>query len=277
MAESLERHDLRTHAIECACLGARIARPYLGRVSVSRKPDRSPVTEADHAAQAGILDCVAKRFPDHAVIVEEVLAEASRHAPVDDAEYCWVVDPIDGTRNFAAGLPIFAVSVAVMHAGTPVAGAIWDATSDAVFSAQLGGGAFRHETRLTPCDRPIGPDSNVAISSIHHRPAPAPVHQWIDRFVHRSVGSVCLHLAWVAAGIVDAAFAIECKLWDVAAGALLISEVDGVVTDPAGRSLWPMDLARYDRGDLPVLAGTPTMHAELLSTLTGESEQDIAR
>lgn len=258
---------LRRAASELARIGGETARRYFGNVKVVRKADDSPVTEADHAAQDEILRILSERYPAHAIVGEETIARPDRHAEIADAKYCWVIDPIDGTRNFSRGANIYATSVAVMDEQGPLAGAIYDATSESIYSAARGGGAFADERPMALRARPIDSDTNVMVSSFRRTKMPPPVREWMDRFLFRNYGSLCLHLAWVAAGLGDAAFSIECKLWDIVAGALIITEAGGVVTDQLGQPIWPMDVAAYAGEDLPILAGSASLHAELLRSL----------
>lgn len=259
--------ELRKTACDLAQLGANEARRWLGRVTASRKADNTPVTDADHAAQEAILYHLAHRFPDHAILTEEDVAKPHRHEAIQQAEYCWLVDPIDGTRNFARGVRLYAVSIAVLHAGRPVAAAVFDATTDLLYSASLEEGAFRGDEPMHLADRPIDHDSTVAISSFRRREIPLAVRGWMDRYLFRNHGSVALHLAWVAAGLLDAAYTLECKLWDAAAGALLIEAASGTITGHDGKPLWPFDVANYTGQDVPVLAGAPTIHTALLDSL----------
>ena len=267
MASELDPTELRAAACELARIGGRKAREFFGNVDISRKADNTPVTQADHAVQEAILVSLAARYPAHGIVVEEQVAWPQRHAALSSSAYCWVVDPIDGTRNFARGANLYSTSVAVLHDGRPIAGAIHDATSGEVFSAVWGGGAFRGDQRLTLLDRPNDYNTIIAMSSLRRRPVPPAISGWMNEFLYRNMGSLCLHLVHVAAGCVDAAYAIECKLWDVAAGALLIQEAGGVITSPAGQALWPVDVLTYRGEDIPMLAGTPGMHARLLNSL----------
>jgi myo-inositol-1(or 4)-monophosphatase len=266
MAGESDLGELQSVARDLAIIGGRTALELVGKVDVSRKADNTPVTQADLAVQDAILAVLAKRYPSHAILVEENVPRPERHAAVAASDYCWVVDPIDGTRNFARGANLYATSVAVLHLGRPVAGAIHDAASREVYSASLGGGAFRDDRRMTLLDRPIDYNTTLALSSLRRRTVLPAVHEWMKTYLYRNLGSLCLHLAWVAMGFVDAAYAHECKLWDIAAGALLIREAGGVITSPTGQPIWPMDLSGYHGGDIPMLAGTPRMHAELLRT-----------
>jgi myo-inositol-1(or 4)-monophosphatase len=267
MPHAQDANELRRIACALAQLGHDTARQFFGAATVTRKDDDTPVTQADHAAQAAILDKLAVQFPDHAVLTEEDLVQPERHAAIGSAALCWVVDPLDGTRNFARGVGIYAVSVAVMDDSGSLAGAVFDATTGRVYSAARGQGAFVDEHPLVMQNRPVDSDTTVMLSSFRRRAIPAAVRAWMDEYLYRNQGSLCLHLAWVAAGLADAAYALECKLWDIAAAVLIIQESGGVATDHAGGSLWPIVLASYRDQDIPILVGTPTMHARLLKSL----------
>lgn len=259
-------------AVVLAQIGGQTAAKYFGKVVATRKADDSPVTVADHAAQEAILSALAHRHPSHSILVEEDVVRPDRHAALMASDYCWIVDPIDGTRNFSRGVRVYATSIAVLHEGRPVAAAIFDATSEVVYSASLGGGAFRGPDRIQLSDRPIDHDTTVAVGSFRRRAVPRAVRGWLDHFLLRNFGSTSLHLAWVATGLVDAAYSAECKLWDIAAAGLLIEEAGGIVTDHAGRLLWPVELGGYGGQDLPVLAGTATMQSHLLATLRMDAQ-----
>lgn len=285
MSKALHPDELRLFAIELAHRGGRAADRLFGKVSVQRKADKSPVTEADHIAQDAILRALAEKFPDHAVLVEETLADPSRHGRIKSSPYCWVVDPIDGTRNFARGIRIYACSVAVLYNGRPIAGAIYDASSGVMFSAASGGGALRNEERLfldesvatnwthdvangastSGSDR----ETTIAVGSFRRKPMPPFVRDWIGRYLIRNMGSTSLHFTWIAAGLVDAAYTNECKLWDIAAAALLIEESGGLMTTTSGASPWPVQLDAYGGEDFHVLGGVRAIHRQLLTDTRG--------
>ena len=257
----------RIVATDFAQLGGSAARPFFGNAKSSQKSDNTPVTQADHAAQAAILAAIASRYPDHAVICEERIAQPEQHAPVAAAEYCWVIDPVDGTRNFAKGIPIYACSVALMHKGYPIAGSIFDASTSRVYSAARGHGAYCDNVRLQSHSFAEAGDVTILISSFRQRKTPFAIRQWMDEFLFRNQGSLALHLAWVAAGLADAAYAAESKLWDIAAGALMIDEAGRRITTESGADLWPIDLARYESNNITLLAATDSLHARLLDDL----------
>ncbi len=242
----------------------------------SRKEDRTPVTDADYAVQAMLLDAIAEAFPADAVIAEERLERAERHAPLESAARCWVIDPIDGTRNYAHGFPLFTVSVALIEAGEPVVGVVYEPATDAMYSASLGGGAWCGDRRLRVTDGPLEPDRFLALPSGREEPLPATVHGWIDRMVCRATGSTALNLALVASGAVDAAFSFKCRLWDMAGGAVLVREAGGEMVSPGGRPWFPLDLARRAGDQTPFFAAGPTMLGQLLAEFNGPTSLQAA-
>jgi myo-inositol-1(or 4)-monophosphatase len=267
MPNQIDRRDLRLAACEFARVGAAVAEAMFGTVETSRKADDTPVTEADHAAQEAILREVGRRYPGHGIIVEELVARPEWHAGLDAAEYCWVIDPIDGTRNYGRGVRMYGTTVAVLRSGVPVAGAVYDANLKVMYSASEGEGAFRDESPLRLRERVIDGDTTIAISSFRRRTMPVAVRGWMERYLFRNQGAVSLHLAGVAAGLIDGAISVDCKLWDIAAAALLIEKAGGRISGLQGEPLWPIEVAAYAGGDLPVVAGHPLLHAELIRNL----------
>jgi len=267
MGAGSERKKLHQMACELAQVGAAAARRHFGRTFAHRKADDSPVTEADHAAQAAILQVLAVERPQDAVITEETVAEPHRHMTATTADHCWVVDPVDGTRNFHRGLPAWCTAVALLNGGRPIVGAIYDNLTDQTYSAVAGVGAWCDREPLRLKEQLHDADLTIAIASGRRRGLPPVVQDWLGKYLYRNVGSLCLHLAWTAAGLVDAAFAWECKLWDIAAGAVLIEEAGGIVSDHRGNGLWPVNPAAYHGEDLPILAGQRELHARLAATI----------
>lgn len=263
--------ELRDFACNLAQEGVTIARQWASRISVRRKADRSPVTEADHAVQEALIEKIAAQYPDHAIVAEEELKNERVLPKVNDTQFCWVIDPIDGTRNYVRGLPIYATSAAVMHRGTPVAGAICDASTDALYTAALHDGAMRNAKRLEIEPTSNDGDPTVLISSFHAAPIPPVIRKWMNDYHFRNYGSLALHLAWVAAGFADAAYSVEGHVWDIAAGALVVMEARGIVTSNDGTPVWPIDLGVCGRTKTPILAGSPPIQAKLLQSLTGDA------
>jgi myo-inositol-1(or 4)-monophosphatase len=217
------------------------------------------VTEMDGEAEALIVESICRRFPDHAILAEEGGARQG------STGHRWIVDPLDGTTNYAHGVPIFAVSIALEVEGRLELGVIVDPSRDERFTARRGEGAFRNGEPISvsetssveeavlstgyPYDIRSSEDTNL------------PEHGALTRRCRsmRAIGSAVLSLAWVAAGRFDAYWEPRLGAWDVAAGALLVEEAGGRVTHMTGG---PLDLAFAS-----ILASNSRVHAEILATL----------
>ena len=236
--------------------------------SASTKSDQSLVTEVDIQIQQLIVDHVAREFPEHGILAEEDASSSPGATGHGKADYYWVIDPLDGTRNFVHGLPFSCVSIALLEHGMPVVGVIHDPNCDRTYTAIKGRGAFVGERRahVSAAGWPDGP--LLGIPTPRQQPLPAVIYQdWASRGVLRHIGSTCLNLALTACGALDACFAQEVKLWDVAAGALLVTEAGGRVTSPAGQAIFPADPGRYEGENIAFLAGGQALHDELMESL----------
>ncbi len=265
MSDELEQ--LRLRVIEWIREAGLVARERLGRAVASRKADQSIVTDADHAVQETLLQRIGREFPGDAAITEETQESPHRHASVAAARRCWVIDPIDGTRNYARGFPVFSVVAALMEQGSPILGVIHNPTTGEMYSASAGAGAWWDDRRLRVRDQPMSAASIIAVPAARRRPLPGFLHRWMDHTVLRNVGSTALHLAMVASGAADAAYADDCRLWDMAAGALIASEAGAVVVRPDGRAPFPLDLSAYREQEVPVLAAGPSLARQLLADI----------
>lgn len=259
--------EVYRQSVEWVREAGRIARERYGKVSVMRKADRSPVTEADLAVQESLQTAIGKAFPGDAVISEETQADPERHASVASARRCWVIDPIDGTRNYARSLPFFTISVALLVDGSPCVGMIFDPMTETLFHATVDGGAWCGEQRLMPTSAKQSSSLYLTIPTSRYEELPPVVHSWIDRMVVRNFGTTALHLAYLASGAIDAVFCKRCSLWDIAAGALLVTEAGRVLKpmDTDAESYFPMDLGAYRNEKTPCIAGAPEVVAELLA------------
>ncbi len=268
--------DMLRLAERLATAAAEVTRLQSGRIAASRKPDDTVVTTVDHAIQQRIVDAIRGEFPDHGIIAEE---SAALDEPLPDAakaRFVWVIDPLDGTRNFAAGLPCFATAIAVLDRGEPIVGVIYEHNLGLLYSASTGEGA--------ECDgRPIRAtadaeyhDHLVGIPSSKDDFAVGVLRAWAPKkgVIFRSLGSASVHLALVASGSMSAALGIQAKIWDVAAGAVLVREAGGRITAPDGRDLTPFDLTADPNHNIPFLAGSAKAHPYFLDTVRGISGRD---
>jgi len=257
--------ELRQSSFGWVKEAARIAIERLGQVRVDTKADQSPVTDADHAVQDALLESIARLYPADAVITEETQARPEAHQAVARARRCWVVDPIDGTRNYARSIPIFTLSVALMEGGHPVIGLVYEPVSERMYSASAGAGAWLNSQRLAPPPEPAGGEEYMGVPTSKHEQLPPIVHRWIDTMVVRNFGSTALHLALLAAGSLDAVYCKRSKLWDVAAGALIAAEAGMQVLSLKGEPCFPIDLSSYANQPLPMLAARPALLRRLLA------------
>ncbi len=210
------------------------------------------VTDVDRAAEAVITALLAAETPDVPVLGEEEGGSSG--------ERYWVVDPLDGTANFLHGFPVVGVSVALVEAGRPLVGAVHAPFLGDTWVAGRGLGAARGGRRLRVSDR--APGNAIVATGFPFRRKEVlgryfdVMRRCLEGFEDlRRPGAASLDLAWVAAGVFDGFFELGLSPWDVAAGALLIEEAGGVVTDWSGGP-------DYLGGD--ILAGSPAVHAELL-------------
>ena len=235
--------------------GALLLERYRRPIPVEFKDEKQtdPVTAADHAVEQLVTDELRARFPTHGILGEEGTDETL------GAEYVWVLDPLDGTANYAGRLPFFGVSLALLRSGVPVVGCLF-----VPFGPHLAAGVLRcsygngatvdgHPLRLevTPF-RPTGPialpPSFAWVFTLRGDLAKRPGEL-------RNLGSICYELAMVAGGGFQYAAFVRPKIWDVAAGVLLVREAGGHALVWTGRSWRPFD--RF-RAPPPVKRGTPT-------------------
>lgn len=217
-----------------------------GQQAIRRKPDGSIVTAADLRADRLIAARLSAAFPGDAILSEEA---AARH----DGGRTWIVDPLDGTTNFAAGLPVWGVTMALVENGVPTVGVSVFPSLGLDYTAIAGGGAWAGAHRLGPAAGPaarLGPDDLIAQCS--RTAARFALDLPVTR---RSLGSTAFHLAMVAAGSCRASVTIDAGIWDVAAGWLLVTEAGGVVTDQDGGTPWPLDVGDWSLRRVTTVAG----------------------
>ena len=235
----------------------------IGRVKVYEKGPADLVTEADLAAQQFVRKVVLEAFPDHLVLGEE------DQAPVETrrATGCprWIVDPLDGTTNYVHQVPFFAVSLALEQEGDLLVGAVYHPSADEYFLALPGQGAYRNGVRIHTSNVISLGSALVSVGFPSAVTADCPDLRLFNEAVLlsqsiRRTGSVALNLAYVAAGHFDVAWSYCAKVWDVAAGKLLIREAGGVATSFAGEDL-PLE-----HGPALAAANRP-LHGEMMALI----------
>ncbi len=253
--------DARHTAIAAAYHGARQLRRHFGNLSgVTKKGAIDLVTEADTASEAAILEIIRAAFPDHGVLAEESGAAPS------PSPYRWIVDPLDGTTNFAHGLAQFAVSIALERAGEILVGIVLNPVTGELFSALQGQGAFLN-------GRPIRVSATARVDDgllvtgfpydVRERPEPIVARLAACLKASRGVrrlGAAALDLCFVACGRFDGFWEEALKPWDTAAGVLIAREAGSRVTTFAN--------AAYAIDDPTILATNGRIHDEMIHLLT---------
>jgi myo-inositol-1(or 4)-monophosphatase len=209
-----------------------------------RDADYDPVTSADRAADDGLRHDLRQAFPEYGWLSEETVDAAARLRQ----ESVWIVDPIDGTKEFLAGIPEFVVSIALVTAGVPVLGVIYNPSRDELYGAVQGGGTFLNGTRVFCTDTARLAEATLVVSrSEDARGEIDPLREHLKEV--RPVGSVAYKLAVVAAGAADLNLSVQPKNeWDVCAGDLLVREAGGRMVDLEG------EVRRYNQAD-PLIGG----------------------
>jgi len=258
--------------LETAVVAARLAGQHameqMGYVKASQKGESELVTQADGQCQQIIIQRVRETYPDHGFIGEE--GEESRlfkRPPYDGSGLWWVIDPIDGTSNFAHKIPIFTISVAAMYEGEPVVGVVFQPSGDLMFTGVKGGEAHLDGRRIAAGDDEIGPLTSVGLDSHWEERVPPWVCDILQHTRFRNFGSTALHLAYVARGGLVAAVMCAPKLWDIAAGVVIAEAAGAVVTDWTGQKLFPADLDSYEGQPYRVVAANGKAHPKLLEAM----------
>jgi myo-inositol-1(or 4)-monophosphatase len=222
------------------------------------------VTEADHAAEKAILAVIKEAYPDHQILAEE------SGSFTQDSSYKWIIDPIDGTVNFAQGIPLNCVSIAVEHNEQIVMGAVYNPHLDEFFFAEKGQGATLNDKPIRVSGKTETIRSCLVTgfpyTYINERNGPIEV---FERFVRKGVpvrrlGSAAIDLCWVACGRFDGFFEQKLEPWDSAAGYLIVEEAGGKVTDFTGQ---PFSIYQHK-----VLATNGKIHEEMLQVINGQKE-----
>jgi myo-inositol-1(or 4)-monophosphatase len=213
--------------------GALLAEMFKTPLEISYKRPLDLVTEADRRSEALIVERLYKHFPSHAVVSEE---GGGQKIPSD---YCWYVDPLDGTTNFAHKFPVFCVTLGLAYRDEMIAGVVYDPARGEMFTAEKGAGAFLNGQRLHVSKTAKLSESLLATGFPpfdHNHDLNAQLFFLFTTKSHgiRRPGSAALDLCSVAAGRFEAFWELKLNSWDKAAGSLLITEAGGRVTDLAG-------------------------------------------
>lgn len=241
----------------------------LDLVKVATKQPNDYVTEVDKAAEAAIIETLREAYPNYGILAEE----SGETAGKGDAEYQWIIDPLDGTTNFIHGLPQYAVSIALAKGGVVEQAVVFDPNRNELFTASKGAGAFLNERRIRVSRRIKLQDALIGTGF------PYRMFDKIDLYLaifkelaeksagQRRPGAASLDLAYVACGRYDGFWEFGLSPWDMAAGSLLISEAGGLVSDLRG------DASYLETGN--IIAGTPKVFAPLLKIIENHMPESV--
>jgi myo-inositol-1(or 4)-monophosphatase len=224
------------------------------------------VTDADHAAEQSVIEHIRKQFPDHGLIAEERGA-----VPHPSSRYRWIIDPLDGTTNFAHGFPFYCVSVGVECDGVPIVGVVYDPSREELFTASLGGGARVNGTQIEVSSTETL-DRALLVTGFAYDIRETPNNN-LDHFSRfalsaqgmRRTGSAALDLCYVAAGRFDGFWEIKLNPWDMAAGVVILREAGGTVTDFSGKA--------HSIHQPQLVASNGRIHEAMLTVLQGGSSR----
>jgi myo-inositol-1(or 4)-monophosphatase len=213
--------------------GALLAQLFEQPLEISYKRPSDLVTDADRRSEALIVDRLRSYFPEHAIVGEEGGGQKT------GSDYCWYVDPLDGTTNFAHGFPVFSVSLGLAHRGEIIAGVVHDPAREELFSAERGAGACLNGKRLRVSKVASLSESLLATGfppSAQDNELNMQLFSRLTKLSHgiRRAGSAALDLCSVAAGRLEGFWELKLNPWDKAAGSLVVTEAGGRVSDLQG-------------------------------------------
>ncbi len=217
------------------------------------------VTEIDKKAEQTIIEFIQKKYPSHGILSEE------RGELKKDSEYLWVIDPLDGTTNFAHGLPIFSVSIGLQENNKTIAGVVYDVMRDVIYTAEIDKGSFANGRKLYKSQRDKLSHSMLVTGfpyNIKENPEKA-----FERFetmtrssrAVRRLGSAAIDFCYVAAGVFEGFWEVHLHPWDICAGKLIVEEAGGKVTDFDGSDM--------DIFSKRVLASNGFVHQQMIDLL----------
>ena len=239
-----------------------LVRFFNGDFKITNKEGiNNPVTEADHASEKAIIEVIKSNFPDHFILSEEA-GEIKM-----DSNYKWIIDPIDGTINFANGIPICCVSIGLEFEGEIIMGAVFNPLMNEFYFAEKGKGATLNDKKIIVSNKTRVLDSCLVTGFPYtYLDTPNGPLQIFEKLIRKGVpvrrlGSAAIDLCWVACGRFDGFYEHKLQAWDSAAGFLMVAEAGGKVTDFSGE--------KYSVYQPGILATNGKIHDEMLGILNG--------
>lgn len=234
-------------------------------------------SEADQKSEEYIIGEIRSRYPEHYILSEEDYSDSheSSYVKAMESELAWVIDPLDGTNNFVNGIPIYAISIAVIEKGMPILGVVYNPTSGECFYASEGEGAYLIDFRINPFKKYTLENTTNEKEMGECIFSPAPVYEASSKFEQqlsvfrknimgaravRRLGSAALELCYVANGNFDGYWEKSLKPWDVAAAGIILKEANVEITDFNGKTYTPFDES--------IIAAVNPLHRQILGKLS---------
>jgi myo-inositol-1(or 4)-monophosphatase len=239
---------------------------HLGKGDADMKARHDWVSRADRDSERAIIDCLRELAPSDGFLGEESGAASGANNRV------WIIDPLDGTSNYLQHFPVWSISIALRHGDEAIAGLIYEPLRELFFTAERGAGAFRNGVRMRVSDQEEVEGSFLATGFPFRAQEYVEIYCAIFQDVIRRAkgvrraGSAALDLAYTAASIFDGFFELHLSPWDVAAGALIVVEAGGIVTDFSGGDRW------FERGN--IVGAPPGVHRDLLRLINRHVTED---
>lgn len=255
-------------AVDAARLAGNKAMEEISKVKTWIKSADQLVTQADGICQQIIVDRIRRTYPYDGFIGEEgEKGRLFKQPPTGGEKVWWVIDPIDGTNNFAKGMFLFTIVIGAMHQGQPVVGVTYDPGTDSMFTGVKGGQAQCNGEPIVVNDDEIDNFSSIGIDSHFNNGTPRWAIELMRRSRFRNLGSSALQFAYLAKGGLIATIFAEPKLWDIAAGAVIAESAGAIVSDWLGNKIFPINLDKYEGEELPTLGANKKVYRQILEML----------
>ncbi|MHC4265929.1 MAG: inositol monophosphatase family protein [Planctomycetota bacterium] len=265
-------HGKLSRILETAIVAARLAGQRaveeMEFTKASFKNSEELITQADCICQKIIIDRIKEAYPDHGFIAEEGPDGALfKQPPRSSDKIWWIIDPIDGTNNFAHKIPIFCISIAAMSEGRPIVGVIFAPALESMFTAFEGGDAQLNSRTITASKDDMKDLTSIGIDSLFKEEVPQWAQEIIKRTMYRNLGTAALQMAYVGNGSLIANINTGTKLWDMAAGTLIAKCAGALATNWKGQDLFPVDIDAYKGEVFDVLVANKKVHPQLVKLL----------
>ena len=266
--DSTKIADMLNVATDAAKIAGRRAMDEIKRIEASIKNGAEMLTTADGLCQRLIIDRISKDYPDHGIIAEEGPdGSPLKHPPCRGEQIWWVIDPIDGTNNYAHGILCFGVSIAAVCDGLPIVGVIFEPATGSMFTAAKDTATKLNGSPIAVSQEQITKFASFGLDS-HFGPEMADgIGKIMRQTRFRNLGTTAMHLAYVAKGSFLGTVTTISKIWDIAAGAIIIENAGGIVTDISGEKIFPVDMENCIGKNYRLLAANRQTHSQFLKIM----------